>query len=732
MLKKNIAKAMAAATVFTAAAPMATAFADVVDNSQTEEIKAIKNKVEKLINLTFTKNVNLLKTTGLAGEKVFDIKITGLNNNQAYTSYDAFEKDFDKAYASLEEGQKLEVVYNYAAPAGVTAPTAYTELEDGTVIDFVPSTYTSADLNKDFTTSKLDAAGNEIEVAAGTRVYTTLKDGSKKYQIKLSTIEEDRITENPRYLDVEVGDNKLNVNQPVLRVEKGHYVDLNGDAIAPSLSSHTTGMTNTGTLRHGYVKQNPDTRYIIDGYTLDYNSKEIVELTKDVIVKEGHEVIRMTSTEMYNVSEERFTREGNEALRKTVGLHYMDNVAGMDYRITKEETVLNKEIVVTVYGTNKEDANAKEHTVIELVITKDENDTRSAAFNAIRDFKDQKFEDHIRTAAGNDRYETAVEASRMAFESAKQVVLVSGAQEALVDGLTAAPLAASLNRTSESAAMNTAAGAPILLTKQNEIPEVVLNELKRLGTKEVFIVGGTNSVSKEVETTLKNRYGIKVTRLSGGVDGGRYETSLAVANKIVSIYSSANESLDEVFVVGGKGEADALSISAVAAKEQAPILLTQQSKLNEGVELFIKDNNLNISNDNKKQITVVGGTSSVSETAYNSLLSLDKQIVRLAGNNRQDTNAKVLEAYKSGTKTIVMAKSDNKGMVDALGAGAIAGSNGLDVALVLATNELTEAQEDALTSMTLATSQDGKVTNKAEVGYGISSSIAKFIAKLGK
>ena len=177
--KKNIAKAMAAATVFTAAAPMATAFADVVDNSQTEEIKAIKNKVEKLINLTFTKNVNLLKTTGLAGEKVFDIKITGLNNNQAYTSYDAFEKDFDKAYASLEEGQKLEVVYNYAAPAGVTAPTAYTELEDGTVIDFVPSTYTSADLNKDFTTSKLDAAGNEIEVAAGTRVYTTLKDGSK-------------------------------------------------------------------------------------------------------------------------------------------------------------------------------------------------------------------------------------------------------------------------------------------------------------------------------------------------------------------------------------------------------------------------------------------------------------------------------------------------------------------------------------------------------------------------
>lgn len=744
--KKNIAKAMAAATVLTTAAPMATAFADVVDNSQTEEVKALKAKVEKLINLKYTTKVNLLKSTNadkLAGKKVFDIKITGLNNGAAYSSYDAFEKDFDKLYASLEEGQKLEVVYDYAQPTGVdTKPNAYTELEDGTVVDFVPAKYTATSI-KTGAVDKMNNGAEKSDIEAGTIVYTEAADGTRNYQIKLSTLEEDKETESPRYLDIKVGDFVLDNTKPVLRSAGGHYVDLAGDAIKPVLPTDITKITGAtnGVSAHGDVDSREDERFVIDGFVLDTDGTgETVDLVKDVIVKDGHEVIEMTSTEMFNASEGRFTKEGNEILRRTTGLHYMDNVAGMDYRIVKKETVLNKELVVTVYGTNTEDANAKEHVVVELKITKDENDTRSAAYNAIRDFANQRFEDYIRTAAGNDRYETAAEASRMAFTTAEQVVLVSGAQEALVDGLTAAPLAASLNRDSATAEMSTAKGAPILLTKKDEIPEVVLNELKRLGTKEVFIVGGTNSVDKTVENTLKNRYGIKVTRLDGGKDGGRYETSLAVANQIVKIRktstaASTTDMLDEVFVVGGNGEADALSISAVAAKEQAPILLTNKTSLNPGVELFLKDNKLTNDGSTKKagkQITVVGGTGSVSEDTYNSLLSLDDEIVRLGGTDRQDTNAKVLKAYNSGDKTIVMAKSDNKGMVDALGAGAVAGSNGLDVALVLATNELTEAQEDALTSMNLATDQDGAVTNKAEVGYGISSSIAKFIAKLGK
>lgn len=692
MLKKNIAKAMAAATVISAAVPMTQVLAApkaVIDNGQTEEIKAIKEKAAKLINLKFTNKANKLHTPGNAGSKVFGSISVG---SQVCTNYADFEKAFDAKYASLEEGQKLTVSYNLAS--GIYA---YTELEDGTVVDFVPSKYIASDFDsaseKD---ERTDVAGDIVKITA--------EDGSKTYQMKLSTTAEDTAKSETRYMDIKVGDNKLDPTKPILRTAKNHYVNLAGDAILPVQNTHTTTINASN---EGEVAGSGVTGFVIDGFELDSLSTEKVEPTNDVIVKQGYEVIEMTSTEMFNSEEGRFTREGNEVLRRTLGLT-VQNINDMTYRVNTSKSIessFGKEFKIVIEGKNTIDANADFATVVELIVKKDDNDIKGASYSAIKDMLSGDTEDYIVTAAGNDRYETAVEASKKHWSNwdgttggAKQVVLVSGASEALVDGLTAAPL---------SAVLNSEQGAPILLTKKDEIPEVVLNELKRLGTEDVFIVGGTNSVDKTVETTLEQKYGYNVTRLDGGEDGGRYETSLAVANEIVKQRST---DLTEVFVVGGNGEADALSISAVAAIKKSPILLTQQSKLNTGVELFIKDNDLN-DVDGTKQITVVGGKNSVSEETYNSLLSLDKEIERLAGDTRQDTNAKVLARYNSGSKTIVMAKSDNKGMVDALGAGAIAGKL-RNVSLVLATNELTLDQKDALININVA----DRNNNKIEVG----------------
>ena len=78
------------------------------------------------------------------------------------------------------------------------------------------------------------------------------------------------------------------------------------------------------------------------------------------------------------------------------------------------------------------------------------------------------------------------------------------------------------------------------------------------------------------------------------------------------------------------------------------------------------------------------------------------------------------------TQNIVVAKSDNNGMIDALAAGAYAAKNGAHI--VLATNELTEAQEDALAEV-----KDEKAeptSEKVQVGYNVGKSVVQFVNRL--
>lgn len=89
--------------------------------------------------------------------------------------------------------------------------------------------------------------------------------------------------------------------------------------------------------------------------------------------------------------------------------------------------------------------------------------------------------------AGNNRYETAVAVSRHAFpKGAPVAIVVSGTT--FPDALAAAPFGVK---------------GPILLTDPNRLPPETAAEIRRLGAKEVIIVGGVNAVSAQVETQLK-------------------------------------------------------------------------------------------------------------------------------------------------------------------------------------------------------------------------------------
>lgn len=232
---------------------------------------------------------------------------------------------------------------------------------------------------------------------------------------------------------------------------------------------------------------------------------------------------------------------------------------------------------------------------------------------------------------GLDRYETAAKVADK-LGSYDNVVLVN-ASSTMSDGLEASGLAGKEN------------GA-ILLTKKDSIPKATMDRIKKV--KKVYIIGGENAISQKVYNEItKNVPNIKVERIGGKT---RVETSELVAEKLGN-YSNA-------FIVNGfKGEADAMSASSIAARYEAPILLTNGKTSTHakkaGVEYY-----------------VVGGNTVVDKsiaTKYNAEV--------LAGKDRYATNREVIDEFYSGSDKLYLANGET--LVDALTASTIAKNHGI-------------------------------------------------------
>ena len=155
----------------------------------------------------------------------------------------------------------------------------------------------------------------------------------------------------------------------------------------------------------------------------------------------------------------------------------------------------------------------------------------------------------VDTIIGETRYETAAMISD--HQNYKSAILVN-ADNSVADGLSASGLSGMID-------------APILLTKKDTIPSETEKRLK--GVSKVYIIGQEDVISKVVENNLKSK-NIDVIRL-GGID--RIQTSYEVAKEMQKI----NPNINKVFLVNGyKGEADAMSVSPVANRDNAPIILT--------------------------------------------------------------------------------------------------------------------------------------------------------------
>ncbi len=268
----------------------------------------------------------------------------------------------------------------------------------------------------------------------------------------------------------------------------------------------------------------------------------------------------------------------------------------------------------------------------------------------------------IEYLTGKDRYDTAVKISQNAFTSANNIILVN--DSSLPDALSVTPYAKVKN-------------APILLTQSNKLNDQTRKEIERLKAKNLYIIGGENSVSKDVKNDLESR-GYIVERISGE---DRYATSLKVAKELDKI-----SNISEISVVNGeKGLADAVSIGAISAQNGIPIILTNQNDNMVHIIELIKDENI-------KKTYVVGGDRWFPNDIANKLPSVE----RISGIDRNMTNLKVINRfYKDTTLNNLYVSKNGMGnqdnLIDALSVGVVASKKQSPV--MLAGNSLNISQK---------------------------------------
>ena len=216
--------------------------------------------------------------------------------------------------------------------------------------------------------------------------------------------------------------------------------------------------------------------------------------------------------------------------------------------------------------------------------------------------------------AGQIRTETAVAISQGAFPNgAENVILASG--DDYPDALAGGPLAYQLN-------------APILLIRRSQPDKATLDEIKRLGAKHAYILGGAGVVGDNVADTVKGM-GLTVERLAGA---DRFETAAAIARKLEQLRGVKPS---EVFVVFARNYPDALSISNVAAVKGAPILyIDGNGQLRPSTENYLKQCG------KVEKSYVLGGPGLIAPQAETSLGAYST-VERIYGDDRYDTCIRV-------------------------------------------------------------------------------------------
>ncbi|WP_304206444.1 leucine-rich repeat protein [Peptostreptococcus russellii] len=326
-----------------------------------------------------------------------------------------------------------------------------------------------------------------------------------------------------------------------------------------------------------------------------------------------------------------------EAVKLPNSLIKLDEAAFKDNMDTEKNIV-----TVKLISRNPEHAKLFESNEMQKIFIETPSHSSSGNSNSVNS-KDKT----ISRVEGKTRIHTATEISKKYFKNADKVILVSSTQ--LADSLISPVHAKRLD-------------SPILLSGKDFLDKSVLDELKRLNTSSVDIVGGENSIGENVVKELENN-GIKVNRIAGE---DRYKTSIKLAEQMYK-----DSKYDEVFVVDGTNIADGLSVANFSTKVNAPVILTSPEKIDKSAIDFMNAKSI-------KKVHIIGGTNSVSRNVENSLNKFKTN--RIAGENRYETSRMIANLAYPNAKSIHIANGVTG--IDALVSGAIIPKTNMPLILV--------------------------------------------------
>jgi putative cell wall-binding protein len=171
------------------------------------------------------------------------------------------------------------------------------------------------------------------------------------------------------------------------------------------------------------------------------------------------------------------------------------------------------------------------------------------------------FAPDVTRIAGNDRYDTSRKLAEFAFGGSSPTVAYVASGRNFPDALAAGPAAGD-------------AGGPVILVDgtAKSAGAAVTELLTDLGVDVVKIVGGTSVVSPGIQSSLA---AWRVVRLAGN---DRFET----ANAINADHFSSTGGTTAAYVATGYSFADALSGSALAGAQGAPLYIAQTNCVPKG------------------------------------------------------------------------------------------------------------------------------------------------------
>lgn len=262
--------------------------------------------------------------------------------------------------------------------------------------------------------------------------------------------------------------------------------------------------------------------------------------------------------------------------------------------------------------------------------------------------------DVVRLTGGN-RYETAANVAAQYQPGMDRLFVATGAD--YPDALAASAIAGMQ-------------GSPILLTRAgagddpDSVPGATRRMLENLYAREIVVLGGTSSVDADAVAQIEEIVGHeRIVRVAGD---GRYDTALQLLERY-------GDDGTAVSVANGLGFADALTASAVGARDGAPMLLVQPDNVPSVLDAALRDGTVT-------GARVYGGPGAVTETVRGDLATrLGVGVARSGGANRWETSAAVAARYGAGVDVVYVATGQD--FPDALAGGALAGRDGAPVVL---------------------------------------------------